>query len=287
MPELPEVETIRQDLLSYVLNKKIQSVDVKKEKLVKNQLNFFYSNLEGQKFIDIERIGKLLMFILDNDKILLLHLKMTGQLIFKDKNNFVAGGHSQSDFDLDVPNKYSHIIFNFKDGAKLFFNDMRQFAYLKIIKKEEKLDIIKEYGIEPLQKNWTWENFLTILAKHPNAKIKAFLLNQKYISGLGNIYVDESCFCAEILPGRLVKSLKKKELRKLFHCIEKIIIKALKFKGTTFRDYRTATGEKGNFSEQLLVFEHKGDLCSRCQKGIIEKTRLAGRGTYFCPNCQK
>lgn len=287
MPELPEVETIRKDLLSYVLNKEIESVNVKKEKLVKNQLAFFNSNLEGREFIDIERIGKLLMFILDNNKILLLHLKMTGQLIYKDKENLVAGGHSQSEFDIDVPNKYSHIIFNFADGSKLFFNDMRQFAYLKIVEENQKQNIIKEYGIEPLQKNWTWENFLKILKKHPNAKIKAFLLNQKYISGLGNIYVDESCFCAKILPGRLVKSLKKKELEELFDCIEKIIIKALKFKGTTFSDYRTASGEKGNFSEQLLVFECKGNLCSRCQKGIIEKTRLAGRGTYFCPNCQK
>jgi len=287
MPELPEVESIRQDLLSYVLNKKIENLEIRKPKLVKNQLDFFYSCLLGYYFVDIQRIGKLLMFILDNDKILLIHLKMTGQLIYKDKENLISGGHSQSDFDLNVPNKFSHVIFNFADASKLFLNDMRQFAYLKIIEQDQKTEIIKKYGIEPLQENWTWNNFLNILVKHPNAKIKAFLLNQSYIAGLGNIYVDESCFCAKILPSRLAKSLTEKELRRLFKCIEKIISKSLKYKGTTFRDYRRANGEEGNFSDQLLVFQKKSELCSRCQTGIIKKTRLAGRGTYFCPHCQK
>lgn len=287
MPELPEVETVRQDLLDCVLNKKIKNFEVKLPKLLKNPISDFKSALIGSKFIDIDRIGKLLMFVLDNDYIVLVHLKMTGQLIYKSKQCFKAGGHAQTDKDLLVPTKYSYINIKFADDSILYFNDMRTFGYWQLIKKDDKDKILQKYGIEPLTENWTWENWQKIVNKHSRSILKAFLLNQSYISGLGNIYVDESCFCAGVLPNRKVGSLNKEESKKLFECIPQVIKSALINKGTTFRDYRQADGSSGNYMDKLQVFRRQGKKCYRCGYKSIKKIRLVGRGTHFCPNCQK
>lgn len=285
MPELPEVETIRRGLMSNIVNKTISGLDIRKSKLIKNEDRTFKNSLKNQSILNIDRIGKLLIFEISGDKFLLLiHLKMTGQLIYTDKSLVLAGGHSfkQPEF---LPNKFSHVIFDFSDGSKLFFNDLRQFGYLRLIKKSELEAVSNNFGIEPGKSDFTLENFSTIF-KNRKINLKALLLNQKLIAGLGNIYVDEICFRAGIRPSRLVSSLTRGDIKKLYLATNYIIKKAIEKRGTTFSDYRDVENKKGNFLKYLKVYGRKAEKCKHCQE-TIKKIKLAGRGTHFCPNCQK
>ena len=298
MPELPEVETIRVDLSDKIVNKKIVKIDVRKVKLVKNTQKVFKGFLLNSKFSYIDRIGKLLIFVVKKgrqEKYLLVHLKMTGQFIFVGKNELVAGGHSNSreearkyrfgGLEKDLPNKFSHVIFHFQDDSTLYFNDMRQFGYLKIVEADELEYIKSRYGIEPLQKNFTWKNFKKTF-KNRRTNIKAFLLNQGMISGLGNIYVDEVLFASDINPTRNISSLNEDELRKIFENSKKIIKNAIKQRGTTFSDYVDSKGERGNYSDFLKAYGKEKTICPKCKQTKIVKIKVAGRGTRFCPRCQ-
>ncbi|HFC77005.1 MAG TPA: bifunctional DNA-formamidopyrimidine glycosylase/DNA-(apurinic or apyrimidinic site) lyase [Candidatus Moranbacteria bacterium] len=304
MPELPEVETIRRGLRRKIVSKKIKKIIIKKPNLVKHSGIFFRKQLIENSFTDVQRIGKLLIFPLkkQNEKkekqFLLIHLKMTGQLIFCNKEGFVAGGHANSKKEEQefiegkrknfcCPGKYTHIIFEFNDKSELFFNDLRQFGYLKIVNEKELQEIKKSFGIEPGKRNFTWENFKKALLGKKR-KIKAILLDQSIISGLGNIYVDESLFGAKIYPERIATSLTEKEKRALFVAIKRIINLALKYNGTTFSDFLDSKGKKGNFKQKLKVYGREGKKCKRKNcVGIIEKIKVSGRGTRFCPFCQK
>ncbi len=298
MPELPEVETVRADLTKKIINKKIDKLEVRKLKIVKNDLKDFNKNLLGKSFSDIERIGKLLIFVIKNPKekkYLLIHLKMTGQLIYTDKKRTIAGGHSNSraesikyrlgGLEENMPNKFSHVIFSFSDKSKLYFNDMRQFGYLKIVNQGELEAIKLKYGIEPLQKNFTWKNFQKLF-QGKKTNVKAFLLKQDVIAGLGNIYVDEILFASGVLPTRTASSLDREELKGVFDNTKKIIRKAIKSRGTTFSDYVDSEGKKGNFSSFLKVYGREKELCLACKRTKIVKIRVAGRGTRICPKCQ-
>lgn len=305
MPELPEVETIKRDLERAILNKKIVSLEVKKPKLIKNvKLEIFRKDLIGVKIVSINRIGKLLYLELSTrppsfskegrggvvaeasiSKYLLIHLKMTGQLIFQSKKKIIAGGHNYPPVDDQLPNKYSHITFHFKDGSALYFNDQRRFGYMMTVNIDQLDEIISTYGIEPLQANFSVDNLIKVFVNR-KANIKSLLLNQKLISGLGNIYADEACFASNIHPCRIGHSLTKNEITKLHKSIEKIISNAIEYRGTTFRDYTDAKGQKGNYSNILKVYGREGERCVRCKDQIIIKTKLAGRGTHFCPKCQ-
>lgn len=286
MPELPEVETIRRDLERAILNKKIVSLEVKKPKLIKNvKLEIFRKDLIGVKIVSINRIGKLLYLELSNQKFLLIHLKMTGQLIFQSNKRIIAGGHNYPPVDDQLPSKYSHITFHFKDGSALYFNDQRRFGYMMTVNRDQLDEIISTYGIEPLQANFSVDNLIKVFVNR-KANIKSLLLNQKLISGLGNIYVDEACFASNIHPCRTGYSLTKKEITKLHKSIEKIISNAIEYRGTTFRDYTDAKGQKGNYSNILKVYGREGERCVRCKDQKIVKIKLAGRGTHFCPKCQ-
>jgi len=287
MPELPEVETIRQDLQAKIINQTIIKIEVRQTRIIRNSLKKFQTTLTKAKFSKVERIGKLLMFkISPGTNWLLIHLKMTGQLIYKNKKDIIAGGHSFSANNFKLPHKHTHVIFEFKNGAKLFFNDLRQFGYMRIISASDKKKFIKaNFGIEPLTDEFTLGNFKNIF-KNRKTSIKAVLLNQKLITGLGNIYVDESCFAAGIRPNRIVKSLTDAEIVKLYSAINKIIKQAIKYRGTTFNNYVDTSGQTGNFSKHLQVYGRQGQPCQYCGH-IIQKIKLAGRGTHFCSQCQK
>ena len=287
MPELPEVETVRRGLHDNILNKKIIRIGILKPKLVKHDPAKFREILIGNSFKRVDRIGKLLIFELKNPaKFLLIHLKMTGQLIWQKGSQKIMGGHYEPHQKNEFPNKYSHVIFDFEDGGQLFYNDLRQFGYLKIVEEKELAEIRGKYGIEPGTENYTWENFRGILVKRHRMILKAFLLNQQIIAGLGNIYVDEACFRSRILPERKVGSLSDKEAELLFRNIREIIAEAVEMGGTTFRNYRDALGGKGNFTDKLQVYGLEKTPCQICGTPI-EKIKLAGRGTHFCPKCQK
>jgi len=286
MPELPEVETIKNDLKKVILKKKIKGVDVKKKKLVRGSLSGFIKTLTGNYIKDINRRGKLLIFTLSKNRLfLLVHLKMTGQLIYIKGAKVVAGGHGELGDDR-FPNKYSHIIFKFKDDSRLFFNDQRQFGYMQIVDSEELEKVENKFGIEPLSAKFILKKFTEIL-QGKTGNIKALLMNQKFIAGIGNIYADEICFYARVKPMRSVKILTKPEIKKIHQGIGAILRKAIKYRGTTFSDYRDGDGKKGNFKQFLKVYGKGKQKCQRCKKGVIKKVRAAGRGTRYCEECQK
>lgn len=287
MPELPEVETIRSDLKKKILNKKIKKVDLRSRKIVKSSVKDFVLTLERNSFKDIRRKGKLLVFVLaKKNRYLTIHLRMTGQLIYQNNKKIIAGGHSDNNSITDLPNKHTHIIFHFSDRSQLFFNDLRRFGVIKVVNEKELQNMLDNLGVEPLKKDFSLKIFQDII-KNKKGNIKAFLLNQKYIAGIGNIYADEILFEAKILPNRKTDSLKNEEIKKLFRAIKKILKKAISYRGTTFNDYVDADGKKGNFLKLLKVYSKEGKDCQRCKGGIIQKVKVAGRGTRYCNKCQK
>ncbi|MBU0647981.1 bifunctional DNA-formamidopyrimidine glycosylase/DNA-(apurinic or apyrimidinic site) lyase [Patescibacteria group bacterium] len=287
MPELPEVETIRRDLVANILHKKIAKVTIGKNKLIKNSSAKFKQAIIGHKFTDISRIGKLLIFALSKkNTYLLIHLKMTGQLIYQSHHQTIAGGHNYPPIQTKLPNKYSHVIFEFEDHSTLFFNDQRQFGYLQIVDHQQLDSIKSQFGIEPLTKNFTFKNFRRVLSDK-NTYLKNILLNQKHIAGIGNIYADEICFAANILPQTRANKLNNFQQKKLFQSCQKTIKKAIKHRGTTFQNYVDPQGQKGNYTELLQVYGRENQICNICQANKIKKIKLVGRGTHFCANCQK
>ncbi len=188
--------------------------------------------------------------------------------------------------DTNVPNKFTRIIFTFGDGGQLFFNDLRRFGYLKLVSKEEKEKIVKNnFGIEPLTSDYIFSDFAKLFEKR-KTNIKALLLNQKLISGIGNIYADEACFDAKVLPTRKVSSLSILEIKKLFKCVEEVLRVAIENRGTTFNNYVDSDGRTGSHINFLKVYGRDGEKCKKC-KGVILKMKHAGRGTHYCANCQK
>lgn len=295
MPELPEVETIRRDLAGAVLHQPIIAVHILAKKTAKNSAAFFKVSLIGRKFSEISRRGKLLIFKIGvqvPEKFLLIHLKMTGQLIYAGRQKKIAGGHSLSGKSFsssvggDLPHKHTRAWLEFKDGGRLFFNDLRRFGYLKIVSASELAKILENnYGPEPLTKEFSLAA-LEKICQHKKIKIKALLLNQKLLAGLGNIYADESLWLARINPKRPAGSLKPVEIKKLYEAINKIIAKAVEHRGTTFNNYVDSSGRRGNFSNFLQVYGRGGKACPNCGRALI-KEKVAGRGTHYCSACQK
>lgn len=290
MPELPEVETIRRDLAGVLVGKKIKDVVVRKAKMARGGSRRLTKALVGQRVASVERRAKLLMLRLEpSNHYLLLHLKMTGQLTYQDANEVIAGGHSWRALEQELPapslpDKHTHIIFSFTGGAKLYFNDLRQFGYVQVVSPEEKAVIERTYGIEPLTAAFTLEAFRQALGRRA-APLKAVLLNQAVIAGLGNIYVDEVCFAAGVGPQRRVNRLTHDEVARLWRACTKIIERAIKYRGTTFNTYRDSRGRRGNYLEHLQVYGRMGEPCRRCA-GVVKRVTVAGRGTHYCPSCQ-
>ncbi|MBI2444055.1 MAG: bifunctional DNA-formamidopyrimidine glycosylase/DNA-(apurinic or apyrimidinic site) lyase [Candidatus Magasanikbacteria bacterium] len=290
MPELPEVETIRQDLRRKILNTKIVKVEVRASNAVGGERAKFGRTLTGNAIREIERRGKLMVWRLERgDADLLVHLKMTGQLIYErqtdDHVEVVAGGHKLTERDFDLPNAHTRVIFTFANRGKLFFNDLRRFGYLKLASAAEAERALSKFGIEPLTKAFTGPAFRQALGKRQTS-VKAALMDQEKIAGIGNIYADEICFCARVRPTRRVSTLTIAEKKKLFACTPRIIQKAIQHKGTTFRDYLDTEGKQGNYTNFLRVYDQDGKPCSRCH-ALIKKIKSNGRGTHFCPHCQK
>lgn len=285
MPELPEVETIRKDLMKNIQDKKILNIFISSKASINKDEKYFSDFLRAKQIKNIDRIGKLLIFDFGFSEFLLIHLKMTGQLIYQNKDKIIGGGHSDKQINFNLPDASTRIIFEFSDNSKLFFNDFRRFGYFKLVSLEEMIQEKNKYGIEPLQANFTWENFQNIF-KNKNTNLKAFLLNQANISGLGNIYVDESCFEAKIRPDKKVAKLSLEEKERLFKAIQKIIKKACDYRGTTFNNYLDSDGNRGNFSNFLQVYGRTGEKCFHCSSDL-KTIKLAGRTTVFCPFCQK
>lgn len=275
MPELPEVETIKQELLDKILGKKINYVEIFTPKLIKNiSLRDFKKYIAGEEIKDILRRGKHLILKLKKAS-LIIHFKMTGKLIFAS--------------DKLPPSKNTHLIFYFEEGNQLIYQDLRKFGELKLSFKDDFSDIsgIKKLGIEPLSKEFRLEIFKALI-KSKNANLKLFLMDQTKIAGIGNLYACEILFKAKIHPQRKTLSLKEGEIKAICQAIKEILKKAIFHKGSSLFDeqYRTLSGKLGEFQKYHQVYAKAGENCLRC-KSIIQKIILGQRGTYFCPKCQK
>jgi len=287
MPELPEVETIRLGLQKYLVGHKIKDIKI----LVPKMLVGSAEQIVGAEIIGLKRIGKSLIIELDNDFVLAIHLKMTGQLIYSDAKtkNIVLSAKVGG---VTLPSRYSHIVFALDNGAFLYYNDLRQFGWIKIVRKDELMEIpfFKEMGPEPpvakamAGRALTLDKFGEILNKS-NIAIKVLLMDQKQIGGIGNIYANDALFNAGIDPGRKAKSLTSEEIEKLYDSILKVLKKGLEYGGSSDENFVNALGQEGNYQNHALVYGKEGETCRVCG-GVIQKIMLGGRGTYFCSACQ-
>lgn len=286
MPELPEVETIRRDLQKHIKGKCVEHLTFSNTKMIRPTRFSLKKYLVKNKIKDIDRVGKLLIIRLaDGNRSILIHLKMTGQLIYRDKKIKIAGGHSTGESLLSLPNKHTRFVFHFTDGSELFFNDMRMFGYIDLLDEDEVAHVVEKYGIEPGKDNFTKKAFRNIFVRRISP-LKSLLLNQSLIAGVGNIYADEACFLAHILPMRNANKLTIEEIDRLYKAVDKVIRLGIEKRGTTFNNFVDGDGNKGGFLPFLNVYGRIGEPCKIC-KTLIVKVRTAGRGTHYCPTCQK
>lgn len=287
MPELPEVETVRLQLLHALKGKTIKSVEVFHSKSTNHNTDF-EALLSGKTFSHIDRIGKLLIFSFahEDDFYLLTHLKMTGQFFFTDNASIIGGGHSMTASDLkQLPGKHTRIAITCTDTTTLYFNDMRLFGYMKIATAKEVGIARAKFGQEPIQMDFDVASFAKKL-KRRKTSIKAALLDQTFIAGLGNIYVDEALFVAGVRPTRRTDKLTRTEVTTLVLASRDILNHSISVGGTTFQHFVDTGGRNGNYTDFLKVFGKQKTPCPVCGT-IIEKTKVAGRGTHYCPHCQK
>ena len=278
MPELPEVETIRRGLKDFITGKKIKKIDILCEKS-------FIGTPILATVKQIRRFGKALVIDLDNDFSLMIHLRMTGQLIYDGEERYAAG-HPSDNFTDKLPNKQTRVVIKFEDGT-LYFNDQRKFGFIKVIKTSEvKNDgFIKKLAKEP----WTMTNdeFYEKLQRHKASPIKATILDQTIICGLGNIYADEALFASKIHPETKSGKLTKAQAELLLKSAAEVMDRSIASGGSTMATYVKADGTKGDYLEKFAqVFRRDGEPCPRCGTKIA-KIRVAGRGTHICPNCQR
>ncbi len=287
MPELPEVETVKRGLNKLVLGKTIIDVGFDWPKSFPNEQSKVDEFLLGSEIISIERRAKVLIVDLSTGYSLVAHLKMTGQFVYRGVENFGAG-HPSDSLIGRLPDKSTRVIFEFMDSSRLFFNDQRKFGWIRFFPTVEvpSLDFIQKLGPEPLDESFTAKDFIDRLKRKSNSNIKAALLDQTVVAGIGNIYADESLWAAKIHPKTLVKNLTKNKIRLLLDEIKKVLTLSIEKGGSTDRNYVNAEGKKGSYIDFAKVFRREGQLCQRCGIAII-KTRVAGRGTHICPKCQR
>ena len=286
MPELPEVETVRRGLLELIVGKTIVSQTHDTEKGFPNTPADVAQFLIGATITDVRRRAKVLMIDLSTGYSLLIHLKMTGQLVFVGKTRFGAG-HPNDSLVNDLPDKSTRVTLEFSDATKLFFNDQRKFGWVRLLPTLEipNIAFMQKVGPEPLSQSFTAKDFIQRLARRPKTNIKAALLDQSVIAGVGNIYADESLWGAKIHPTRLVASLSEQEARLLYQELRDVMNLAVEKGGSSNHTYVNAEGKKGSYMDFARVFRRENLACPRCG-ATIEKSRVAGRGTHTCPVCQ-
>ena len=280
MPELPEVETIRRGLKDYIVGKKIVGMDVLCEKSCQGDI----AKAVGRKVTAIRRYGKALIIDLEGGVSLMIHLRMTGQLIYDGVERYAAG-HPSENFVDKLPNKQTRVVIKFADGT-LFFNDQRKFGFVKVILTN---DVEKDGFICKLAKEpWYMaaDELYAKLQRHPKSCIKAVILDQTVVCGLGNIYADEALYVAKIHPLKRAGELTQSEAERSLVAARKVMDESIDSGGSTMATYVRADGTRGDYLEKFAkVFRKEGQECPRCGEKIV-KIRVAGRGTHVCPKCQ-
>ena len=287
MPELPEVETVVRGLNRLILKKKIAQVKHDWPKSFPNLEKDVNDFMIGAEILKVQRRGKAIIIKLNNGWVLVTHLRMTGQMVYRGEENWGAG-HPNDDFLNDLPNKSTRVEIDFEDQTKLFFNDQRKFGYMKLLPEPEieELSFFQKLGPEPLEDNFTVEIFKERLLKKKNSLVKPTILDQSVIAGVGNIYADEALWRAKIHPETRIKDFSNIDFKNLHESIRFVMNKSIEKGGSTDRNYVNADGSRGNYLEYAAVYHKNGQPCKRCGTEI-SKIRVGGRGTHFCENCQK
>lgn len=274
MPELPEVETVVRGLREVICGKTIDEVEVYEEMIIgyPQEISEFKNNLENREITGMGRRGKYIVLELEKEFLLIIHLRMTGKLLIKQQGE-----------EMD---KHTRVILKLKEGIDVHFNNVRKFGRMYLVNKNstDKAGGFDNLGPEPLDSDFSPEVMQEIIS-NKTASIKSVLLDQKNIAGLGNIYTDEALFRAGIKPDKTAKKLQKKEIKKLYESIITVLKAGIKYKGTSFSDYVNALGESGDFQEKLMVYGKDGEKCPKCDCEI-SRTKISGRATHYCPECQ-
>ncbi|MDD5606570.1 MAG: bifunctional DNA-formamidopyrimidine glycosylase/DNA-(apurinic or apyrimidinic site) lyase [Candidatus Pacebacteria bacterium] len=274
MPELPEVETIKKDLQTKVLNRAFVNVWTDTKKIIKKDFKQFKKIIKGAKIKNIERKGKNIIILLSNNYYLLVHFKMTGHFLYGKlpikKNSWAK----------DPANQYLRVIFFLDNKKILALSDLRKFAKIELLSKNELDEKLKKIGPDPLE--ITFSEFQKILPK--KGRIKPILMNQKFVSGIGNIYADEILWQAKINPLKDISQIEN--FQKLYLVIKKVLKKGVKPRGASISDYRDLLGKKGIFDKKTKIYKKEGRLCLNCGTKI-KRIKIAGRSSCFCPICQR
>jgi formamidopyrimidine-DNA glycosylase len=275
MPELPEVETIRRQLERSVVGRKIIAAEVFSSKRLNVSAAILKKGTVGAKVIAVRRRAKLLMIDLSNGRSLAIHLKMTGRVLICGRNAPTA--------------KHTFVVFRLSDGKEIRWEDYRRFGYLKMFKAGELEEYVakQKYGPEPLLASFGVPAMTACLVKKPRAKIKQMLMDQNCIAGIGNIYAAEALHYARVSPRRPAGKISKKEYALLWKGVRKVLSESIKNRGTSADAYVDAKGEPGTNVRNLKVYDREGEPCLRRDGGTIRKEKIAGRGTYWCPACQR
>lgn len=279
MPELPEVETIRIGLHNYIKGLVIKNIDIKASKQFSGDPNLVIDS----KIVGVRRFGKALVIDFSNGISLVIHVKMTGQMIYVNEDQLQGNNFSNLG---QLPNKYTRVIIYLNNGAKLFYNDIRRFGWLKVVPSDKifNLPYFNNLGFDAMT-GMALEKFINILKKSERP-IKVILMDQKLISGIGNIYANEALHSAKIDPNRRGLSLSFKEQNDLLDALKAVLSLGLEKGGASVSQYVNVLGKKGSYQDYLQVYKREGKACFRCGN-TIKRTVLAGRGTFFCEGCQK
>jgi formamidopyrimidine-DNA glycosylase len=282
MPELPEVETIKRGLEKYLVGHTIIDVKVNTPKVFAGDAKAL---LKG-KIETVRRFAKVLCLDLTNGFSIVAHIKLTGQFIYRgpklknppDLSKKIVGG---------VPGPHTHVIFSLDKGGNLYYNDVRRFGWIKVVKTREveEIPFIKKLGPEPFGK-LTFEYFNSLLCKSVRP-IKIVLMDQEKIGGVGNIYANDALWLAKINPKKPANSLDEDQKKELYDAVHKVLKEGIKYGGSSELAYVTPEGKEGSYQDYTLAYGRQGELCSRCRKAKFVKYFLGGRGTYACPICQK
>lgn len=288
MPELPEVETVRIGLAKLLPSREIKDVDFDWPKSFPNAPADVEKFVVGAKVSEVRRRAKVLMIELSSKYSLVIHLKMTGQLVFRSAAEQFGAGHPSDSLIGELPDKSTRVTLEFSDGSKLFFNDQRKFGWMRLLPTTEvmNIDFFKKVGPEPLAADFTWQALRDRLTRRKNTSVKAALLDQTVVAGIGNIYADEALWGAKIHPVTPVRELSPAKFHKLYDELVYVLKLSIEKGGSTDKNYVDAEGRRGSYLSFARVFRREGQACPRCGH-TIEKIRMAGRGTHFCPHCQR
>lgn len=287
MPELPEVETVRRGLSELIIGKVVSGTTHDTPKGFPNTETDVKQFLIGAEITAVRRRAKVLMIDLTTEYSLIIHLKMTGQLVFVSNEARFGAGHPNDSLVNALPDKSTRVTLEFKDGSKLFFNDQRKFGWVKLIPTVEisELPFMKKVGPEPLEDTFTVKQFQDRFTRRGRTSIKAAILDQSVVAGVGNIYADEALWGAKIHPSRLTNTITDTEFKNLYTELREVMNLSIEKGGSSNRNYVNAEGKRGSYMDFARVFRREGLPCPRCGT-TIEKLRVAGRGTHICPHCQ-